>query len=486
MPRHAPFHAFRQKGEIIMTQSDSFDVLVIGGGPGGTPAAFALAMAGKKVLLAEAGKGLGGTCLFEGCIPSKIYRETAARRHEAARNPGFGLETDGQPPEVNWRKVIARRDKLLQMRSQGALMRAKAMPTLEVVFGRARLDGPRKAVIETAQGAREITFGKAILATGSAPNHLPIPGADLPGVLDSNSLIHIDHIPRSLTLIGGGPIGVEMAQIFSMLGAKTTILEAAPRILGPVDARLAALLTDQLRQDGIDVRTGVRVQGIRRENGGLVTSIEENGDAVEIASDTVAIAAGRHPAVDGLGLETTAVQHDRHGVKTNAFLETDEPGIYATGDLAGAPMFAHWATAQAKAVAMHILGRSAPYPRPEHNTAVIFSWPELGMAGLTEEAARERGMDVAVAEYDYKIDARAQISHDGLGRLRLVYRTDDKVVVGVHALIEGAAELMGEAALIVKNGLTLPQLAMAIHPHPTLTEAFGLAAAQALAGKETG
>ncbi len=464
-----------------MTKSNFCDVLVIGGGPGGTPAAFVLAMAGKKVILVEAGKGLGGTCLFEGCIPSKIYRETAARRHEAMRNATFGLQQDGLPPAVDWGKVVARRDKILTMRSQGALMRAKSMPTLDVVFGKAQLSGPRSAKIETADGVREVTFDKAILATGAVPNTLPVPGSDLPGVLDSNSLIHIDHIPRSLTLVGGGPIGVEMAQIFSMLGTKVTLLEAAPRILGPMDWVLAELLGEQLSAGGIDLRTGVQIASIDKDGDDLAVTLHQEGQKAQITSEIVAIVAGRHPNVEGLGLENTAIQHDRHSVKVNDQLETDEPGIFATGDLAGNPMFAHWATAQAQAVAKHLLGMSAPFPRVEHNTAVIFSWPELGMAGLSEQAAKDAGMDVAVVDYDYKIDARAQISHDGLGRLRIVYRKDDKVIVGIHALVEGAAELMGEAALIVRNGHNLQQLAAAIHPHPTLTEAFGLAAAQALA-----
>ena len=205
----------------------------------------------------------------------------------------------------------------------------------------------------------------------------------------------------------------------------------------------------------------------------------DDGKPQSVQAQVVAIVAGRRPNVDGLGLETTAVRHDAHGVKVDGTLQTDEPGIYATGDLVGNPMFAHWATAQARAVAGHLLGASPDFPRVEHNSAVIFSYPELGMAGLTEEAARAAGLDVAVAEYDYSVDARAQIGGDAFGRARIVYRLDDRRVVGVHALVEGAADLMGEAALAVRHGLTIEQVADTIHPHPTLTEAFGLAALRA-------
>jgi dihydrolipoamide dehydrogenase len=466
-----------------MNAEENIDVLVIGGGPGGTPAALALAQAGKRVLLVEAGRGLGGTCLFEGCIPSKIFRETAARRREIGRAAEFGLQLPGAgAATVDWSAVQTRRHHILDQRAKGALAKAGALPSLEVVFGRARLTGPRTAVIEADDNQRELRFDRAILATGSLPSRLPIPGADLPGVLDSTGLIEIDAVPESLALIGGGPVGVEMAQIFAMLGARVTLLEAMPRILGPVDSVLAGLLAERLKADGISLQTGVKIESIEGEENRHTVRYSQDGQPRELAAQVVAIVAGRHPNVEGLGLETTAVRHDRHGVKVDDTLQTDEPGIYATGDLVGNPMFAHWATAQALAVARHLLGAPVAFPRPEYNSAVIFSYPELAMAGLTEEAARAAGQDVAVAEYDYRGDARTQISGDAFGRLRIVYRREDRSIVGIHALVEGAADIMGEAALAVRHGLTLEQFAAAIHPHPTLTEAMGVAARMASGG----
>lgn len=460
-----------------MTTQEKVDVLIIGGGPGGTPGALALAQAGKRVLLVEAGRGLGGTCLFEGCIPSKIFRETAARRREITRAPEFGLQLGStDAPAIDWAALQTRRHHILTQRAHGALAKTQALPSLEVVFGRARLTGPRTAVVETGEGRRELSFDNAILATGSLPTRPPIPGADLPGVLDSKGLIEIGFVPESLVLIGGGPVGVEMAQIFSMLGARVTLLEAMPRILGPVDGVLAQLLSERLVAEGIAVQTGVKIDAIEAEGKQHTVRYAQGGETKQATAQVVAIVAGRHPNVAGLGLENTAVQHDRHGIKVDDTLQTTEAGIYATGDVVGQPMFAHWATAQVLAVARHIMGHDMPYPRPEHNSAVIFSYPEVGMAGLTEEAARAAGLDVAVAEYDYRGDARAQVSGEAFGRLRIVYRKDDKTIVGVHALIEGAADLMGEAALAIRHGLRLEQLAAAIHPHPTLTEAFGLAA----------
>jgi len=465
-----------------MTAAAKFDVLVIGGGPGGTPAALALAQAGRRVMLVEAGRGLGGTCLFEGCIPSKIFRDVAARRRATARAADFGLRGRGTGAfEIDWRAVQARRHRIISARAEGALQRARRLPSLEVAFGRARLTGPLTATIDAPDARREVNFEHAILATGSVPSRLPIPGANLPGVLTSETLIDIETIPESLALIGGGPIGIEMAQIFASLGSQVTVLEVAPRILLPVDEILAGRLKRRLEADCIAVHTGVEVTSIEDRPQQRRVCYKLGNEVRQVDAAVVAIVAGREPNIAGLGLENTAVRRDRHGVKVDALLQTDATGIYATGDLVGHPMFAHWATAQALAVATHLLGRPAAYPRPETNSAVIFSFPEVGMAGLTEAAARAAGLDVAVAEYDYRGDARAQISGDADGLLRIVYQKTDRRIVGVHALIEGAADLMGEAAVAIASRLTLPQLANTIHPHPTLSEAFVGAARDALA-----
>ena len=305
-------------------------------------------------------------------------------------------------------------------------------------------------------------------------------------MLDSDRLVGIGFVPKSLVLIGGGPIGIEMAQIFSLLGSEVTVLEAAPRILGPVDTPLVEMLAAHLTASGIRLESGVRVERIEGSEDAHQVHCSRDGESHRAEAQVVAIVAGRHPNIVGLGLETTAVEHSPHGVVVNEKLETGEPGIFATGDVVGHPMFAHWATAQALAVARNILGMPAAFPRPEHNSAVIFSSPEIGMVGLTEEAAKAAGMEVAVAEYDYRGDARAQIADETLGRLRIIYRAEDHRIVGVHALAEGAADLMGEAALAVRNGLTLEQLAASIHPHPTLTEAFAQAARTALAPRKPG
>jgi dihydrolipoamide dehydrogenase len=198
-------------------------------------------------------------------------------------------------------------------------------------------------------------------------------------------------------------------------------------------------------------------------------------------TENVLVAVGRRPNISGLGLENTAIEHTPHGIGVDATLQTTEPGIYAVGDVIGQPMFAHWATAQGLMLARHLLGQPAAFPEPRTNTAVIFSEPELAMAGLTEAQAQEAGINVGVARYDFKQDARAQIAGRDFGMLKIVFDKTNRKILGVHVLVEGAGDLMGEAAVLIKTGLPLEAIAGAIHPHPTLAESFVQATRNAMA-----
>lgn len=459
------------------------EYLIIGGGPGGTPTAMALAAAGKTVLLVEKGAGLGGTCLFEGCIPSKIFRETTRRLREIKEAADFGLKVPTSAVTLDWPGVLERKRAILHRRAEAALQKAARLPTLDTEFGTCRLLSPRRALLEKQDGtSREIHFEKAVLATGSVPFIPPIEGVDHPRVLDSERILNIDHIPERLVIIGGGPIGIELGQVFNTLGSRVTILEAGPRILGPVDEELAMRLQETMQREGIEIHAQARVQAITHSTAeAVVTYHAPQGENRQATADAVLLVTGRRPNVDELGLENTAVKHDRHGIVVDDTLQTTEPGIHAVGDVVGAPMFAHWATAQGLALARHLLNQPAAFPTPDTNTAVIFSDPEIGIAGLTEQQAREAGHETAVAYYDFHFDARAQIHGRDAGLLKIVYEKASHKVLGVHALIEGAGSIMGEAALLVRTGMPIEAIAGAIHPHPTLTESFVLAVRSALA-----
>jgi len=459
------------------------EFLVIGGGPGGTPTAMALASAGKSVMLVEKGPGLGGTCLFEGCIPSKIFRESARRLRELKEAGQFGLCLPTQDVTVNWSAVLERKRSILQQRSEAALHKSGQLPTLQTVFGHCSLLDPRSAIIETDSGDNlEVHFEKAILSTGSVPFVPPIKGNDLPHVHDSESILNIDHVPKRLVIIGGGPIGVELGQVFNTLGSEVSILEAAPRILGPVDEELSIRLQQRMTDDGIELLTTCNIRGIVTTGQGVFVEYDVNGgEKQHKLADTVLMVTGRRPNVEGLGLENTLVLHDLHGITVNERLETGEAGIYAVGDVIGQPMFAHWATAQGLALARHLLEQPVKFPTVDTNTAVIFSEPEIGIAGLTERQAKQAGLNIQVARYDFKQDARAQITGCADGLLKIIFDADSRRVVGVHIMVESAGELMGEAAMLIKTGVPIEAIAAAIHPHPTLTESFVMAVRDVLA-----
>jgi dihydrolipoamide dehydrogenase len=301
-------------------------------------------------------------------------------------------------------------------------------------------------------------------------------------VYDSESILNIDHIPKQLVIIGGGPIGVELGQVFKTFGSEVSILEAASRILGPVDEELGCRLQQRMIDDGIDIQTNCKVRAIVTTGQGVFVEYNiDGGEEQYKIADTVLMVTGRRPNIDGLGLKNTSVQYDAHGITVSDTLETSEAGIYAVGDAIGQPMFAHWATAQGLALARYLLGLPVKFPGIETNTAVIFSEPEIGIAGLTEQQAKQAGLNVQVASYDYKQDARAQIAGYVDGLLKIIFDTDSRRVVGVHILVEGAGELMGEAALLIKSGMPIEAVAAAIHPHPTLTESFVMAVRNVMA-----
>ena len=459
------------------------DVLVIGGGPGGTPAAMALASAGRHVLLVEKGKGLGGTCLFEGCIPSKILRESAHRLSAIKHSEEFGLRVPEGPIEIDWHAIMGRKATILKRRADGALQHTHQFPTLSVQFGSAVLVDPRHARVIPNDGEPEdIAFTNAIIATGSVPQLLPIAGIDLPQVITSEQLLEVQRPPERLVVIGAGPIGVEMAQIFAAFGSQVTLIEAGPRILAPVEEEVATTLQTHIQRQGIALQLGVQVSAISSHGNGVRVKYRDAAGAEHaVDADFILDATGRSPNVDGLGLEHTAVRFDHHGIKVDGRLETDEPGIYAVGDVIGHPMFAHWATAQGLALAGHLLGRPVRFPTPENNSAVVFSTPEVGMAGLTESEARAAGHKVGIARYDYRTDARAQVSGHPEGMLKIVYDDATRAVLGVHILAEDAAPLLGEGTLAVSAHVPVEALATAIHAHPTLSESMGSAAREALA-----
>lgn len=459
--------------------STKFDVIVIGGGPGGTPAAMRLASQGKTVLLVEESGKLGGACLFVGCIPSKIIRhwadEYAVERKYSARRAWSSKDK-----EAVWHQIRSQMKVILDRRSGAAMKMLSQIPSLRFVAGRASFVSDKEVVIEEKDtGKKEhYTFDNAIVATGARSIMPPFKGNGVQHVLTNETLFVRDRLPETLLIVGGGPIGIELAQMLAKLGVKCTIIELLDSILsGVVEPEFISIIGEQLVGLGIAVHTSSKIQEINKNEGRFeITFTDEKGAEHKATFEDVLVATGKTPNIESLNLDSTKMKFSRKGITVNEYLETSVTGIYATGDVIPGPKFAHTATYEAYITVANILAGNSEKVAFTKNSWVLFSEPEIASAGLTENQAVEEGSDIITGVYDYKIDAAAQVMNAPFGYLKYVVDKKTLEVLGVHICHNNASFLAGEAALIVANRLTLKNIIQAIHPHPTLAEAFGVLA----------
>jgi dihydrolipoamide dehydrogenase len=460
-----------------------YDVLVIGGGPGGTPAAMQLASRGKKVLLVEKSGKLGGACLFVGCIPSKIIKH-AADEYASISRTAFVRQVALEDMGVVWSSIRATMDRILSSRSDAALQKVGRIPGLTFIGGTARFVSNYEVEIEEDSGEKNrCTFEQAIISTGSVPTVPPFGGNSAQSVLTSEMLFEQDDLPKSMVIIGGGPIGVELAQMLAKLNVKCTIIEMLDTILyGIVEPEFVDCLTQKLYESNVSVHASSKVLEIERSGKDFLTSfMDAQGDIQTIQSQQVMVAAGRLPNVKDLNLEASGVQFSHSGIAVNEYLETNVKGIYATGDVIPGPKFAHTATYEAHIAAANILKGNVQKADFSKNSWVLFSEPEVASVGYTQAEALSHGYEIMTGSYNYEIDATAQISGNPFGLLKFIVDKKTQQIIGIHIFTQGAASIIGEAALIVSRKLTLQDVAEAIHPHPTLTEAFGILAINMLA-----
>ena len=458
--------------------NDKFDVIVIGGGPGGTPAAMQLAANGKKVLLAEESGKLGGACLFVGCIPSKIIKHGADVFIAQHQNHAHKTKLSHEELTETWQSIRHEMDQILNGRSNAAINQVSQMP-ITFVAGKVRFISNKEIEINNIR----YWFDKAIIATGSHSFVPPFKGNGIKEVLTNEVLFNQPTLPSSMLIVGGGPIGIELAQMLNKLQVKCTVVEMMPGLLsGVVEPEFAEGITKKLQATGIDVHTHAKVEEINKIDGKFQTVfMDAEGKQQELLTEKVLVVTGKVPSLEGLNLEATGVHFERNGIVVNEFLETSVSGIYATGDVVlGGPKFAHTATYEAHIAATNILRGNINKTCFSKNSWVLFSDPEIAAAGFTEAEAVKAGFEVVTGMYDYKVDATAQISGDEFGFLKFIVNRHTQEILGVHIFINGAASLSGEASLIVSKKLTLKDVACAIYPHPTLTEAFGVLALRML------
>ena len=464
-----------------------FDVAIIGCGPGGTPAAMQLAFQGKKVLLVEESGKLGGACLFIGCIPSKIIRH-GADEYAAGLKYSASEKQSQESREAEWNQIKHRMKGILEKRSGAAMQVVNRLPGIKFVAGHAKFVSNNKIEIdEQDTGSKEIyTFNKAIIATGAHSFIPPFEGTGVSDVLTSEVLFFQEKLPETLLIVGGGPIGVEIAQMLARLGTKCTIIEQMNTVLyGVVEKEFVPIISDKLKKSGVDIYTSSSVRKIDKNNERFdVTFTDADATEHNRNFENVLVVTGKIPNVEDLGLDAAGVQYDSKGIDVDEYLETTEKGIYAAGDvIRGGPKFAHTATYETRIAVANIMVGNKQKVDFSKNSWVLFSEPEVAAVGYTEEQATKKGISVITGVYDYKIDAAAQVAGDPFGYLKFIVNKDNSEIVGIHICHSGASLLSGEAALIVGNRLTLKQVAQAIHPHPTMSEAFGVLAQKMLSGR---
>ena len=453
--------------------SDHFDLVVIGGGPGGYSAALYGASAGLSVALVEKDV-LGGTCLNRGCIPAKAFLETAAVKRHVDHASDFGIDSPGQAT-VDFARTQERKQGIVTGLVKGIAAMCKGRK-VEVFDGVGSLGAGRTVSVSMADGSSASITGDAVmLASGSVPRL--IPGFERGGpIMTSDEVLDLDRVPDRVVVIGGGAIGCEFASTFADLGSEVTILEGLPKILPGLDADLAKVVEKSFKKKKIAIRTGVMVNGHTPNGSGGTTVSFGDGETVEV--DAVVVSVGRRPFADELGLDGTGVVVDERGfVVVDEYCRTGEPGVYAVGDLIATPQLAHVAYAEAIVVVKQVLGETPMPVMYDRVPWAIYCHPEVAWAGPDEEQARAAGHDVVVAKHPFKFNSRAQIIGETEGLVKIIARRNPDgsagQVLGVHMVGPWVTEQLSGGYLAVNWEASVEEVAEFIQPHPSLSELFG-------------
>ena len=453
---------------------EHFDVVVVGGGPGGYAAALYGASAGLRVALIEQNK-VGGTCLHVGCIPAKELLETAALYRHVSGAKEFGIDPGGNVT-VDLAVTQTRKQKVVDSLFNGLSSLLKGRK-VTIYDGHGRLGANRTVTVSGGEsGDVELTGDAVIIASGSLPR--TIPGFDIDGelVMTSDEVLSLDALPETIAVIGGGAIGCEFASVFADLGTKVTILEALPKILPLCDADAAKVVERAFKKRKVDIKVGVEVKGHTPKDGGGTTIDLGEGGTLDV--DKVVVSVGRRPNTDDLGLDGTAVKLDDRGfVAVDEYCRTGEEGVWAVGDCIATPALAHVGFAEAIVAITDILGEPAIPVDYGKVPWAIYCHPEVAFAGHSEASAKEAGYDVVAAKHRFTGNSRAQIIGETEGLVKIIAEKgpDGKAgtVLGVHMVGPWVTEQLSGGYLAVNWEATVDEIAHFIQPHPSLTELFG-------------
>jgi dihydrolipoamide dehydrogenase len=453
----------------------TYDVAIIGSGPAGYTAAIRAGQLGLSTALIEKDPYLGGTCLHVGCIPTKSLLFNAEVFDHVKDGDALGIENI-TAPKLNWGTIQKRKQGIVDKHAKGLQFLMKKNK-VTVIQGFGKLTGPAKNGVVTVDtdgkdGKSTISARNVILSTGSVARVLPGLKPD-DRILTNIEVLSLNDIPKSLIVIGSGAVGVEFASIYKSFGADVTILEMLPRYVPVEDEDVSKELMRVYRKRGINGFVNAKVEKVERTKDGVAVTFTVDGKQQKIEADKVLIAVGRAPRTEGIGLEKTKIEVDRGFVKTNKFMQTAEPGIYAIGDIAlGYPQLAHAGAMEGIVAVTHIAGKS---PKPVNVLRIpnaTYCHPEIGSVGLTEAKAKELGYDVKIGKFPFTANSRASIVGQHEGFVKIVTDAKHGEILGVHIIGPTATELIAESVVALEMEATAEDLANIIHAHPTLSEAM--------------
>ncbi len=469
----------REKVEVVEVEEevdtslthldDSYNVVVIGGGPAGYVAAIRAAQHGAKVAIVEKGE-FGGTCLNVGCIPTKTYLKNGEIIEGVEMAASRGIVFDSTSYKVDMPKVVQYKNTVVKKLTSGveALLRSNQV---EIFKGTAKINKNKDVIVD---GSTVVKGDKIILAGGSKVSKVNIPGIDNPNILSSDDLLALDVLPETLAVVGGGVIGIEMAQAFEALGTKVTVIEMMDRIIPGIDTEASDLLTKLLKKKGVKIMTSTKINEFADKNGKVEVKTE-GGESV--VADKVLISVGRLPDVEGMG--EVEFEMERGKIKVDKYMETSVKGIYAPGDINGIKMLAHVAYRMGEVAADNAVKGNHRELKIHSSPSVVYTHPEVAMVGYTEEQAREK-YDVRIGRFDFAGNGRAMASGDNVGFVKVIADNKYGEILGVHIVGPSAAEIINQASLLVEMEITVDEVVKTIYGHPTYSEALFEACADVL------
>ena len=449
-----------------------YDVAIIGSGPGGYVTAIRAGELGLKTVVVEKDPFLGGTCLHVGCIPAKVLLHHAEIYDHFKNAAEYGFEVGEL--KINWANVLARKDKIVKKHAKGIEMLFKKNK-VEFVQGWGRYAGPGRVSVERDGKKSEIEAANIILATGSEARSLPGVEPDSKTILTNREILQLPEIPKTMIVVGAGAVGVEFASIFNSFGTQVTILEMLPRVVPVEDEEISAELDKAFRKKGIQIHTDGTVESVKKDAKGVVVTFKHmDGTPQTLAAEKILIAVGRRPMTENCGLEKSKARLERGFLQVGPYMETDEKGLFAIGDIvAGFPQLAHAASMEGITAVTRMAGKPVQPVEKTRIPNATYCEPQIGSIGLTEKQARDAGYKVKIGKFPFVGNSKATILGSHGGFIKVVSDEAYGEVLGVHIIGPLATEILAEAATVLQLEGTVDDMMAMIHAHPTVWEAMG-------------